>query len=365
MIMRMLWRWVLPVAGVVLPVFGFAQDAPASSLSSDIHGLQGTLETVYNSMMVHCGELVSVGRSLAGFGALLYVFYRVWGHLARAESVDVYPLLRPFALGLVLTFYPAFLGVLNGVLQPTVTGTSAIVDSTNKALGTLLTMEQQAEDGTLNWQSYWAASGEGPANKWEQYTGVDTGAFVKGTTGLFYELTHIGHSIRNMIRSAISELLQVVYEAAALCINTLRTFELLLLGILGPLVLGLSAFPGFEHLLTAWLGRYINIFLWLPVTNIFSSIVGQIQEEMIKIDLAQMASSGQTTFGSTDAAYLIFLIIAIVGYFCVPSITNHIINVFPSGGGAHLDKVSGGAGAAAMAPVNAGMAAAKGMGGMG
>ena len=50
-----------------------------------------------------------------------------------------------------------------------------------------------------------------------------------------------------------------------LCINTLRTFSLIVLAILGPLVFGLAVFDGFGHTLTVWLARYINVFLWLPV----------------------------------------------------------------------------------------------------
>jgi hypothetical protein len=71
---------------------------------------------------------------------------------------------------------------------------------------------------------------------------------------------------------------------------------------------------------------------------------------MIKVDIAQIQAAGSTAFSSTDVAYIIFLIIAIIGYFCVPSITNHIIQVFPSGGGALLSKVSGKAEAAAAVP---------------
>jgi hypothetical protein len=64
-----------------------------------------------------------------------------------------------------------------------------------------------------------------------------------------------------------------------------------------------------------------------------------VQQEMLKVDIAQLQSTGQTWFGPTDAAYLVFLLMGIVGYFTVPSITQHIITVFPQGG-AHLTKVT-------------------------
>lgn len=77
------------------------------------------------------------------------------------------------------------------------------------------------------------------------------------------------------------EVLQVLFEAAALCINTIRTFYLIILAILGPIVFGLAVFDGFQHTLTVWLAKYINVFLWLPVSNIFGAIIGKVQENML------------------------------------------------------------------------------------
>jgi conjugative transposon TraJ protein len=151
------------------------------------------------------------------------------------------------------------------------------------------------------------------------------------------------YNIKNTVKVWLSEILQVVYEAAALCINTLRTFQLLVLAILGPLVLGLSVFDGFQHTLLAWLARYINVFLWLPVANIFGAIIANVQVQMISLDIAQIQATGDTSFSSTDAAYLVFLIIGIVGYFTVPATAGYIVNV--GGGGALTGKVTALAGA--------------------
>src|SRR5690606_11460269 len=86
------------------------------------------------------------------------------------------------------------------------------------------------------------------------------------------------YNFRSSIKKWMSEVLQVVFVAASLCINTIRTFFLIVLAILSPLVLGLSVFDGLQHTLTVWIARYINVFLWLPVANIFGSIIGKIQE---------------------------------------------------------------------------------------
>ncbi|WP_317169303.1 hypothetical protein [Mucilaginibacter humi] len=68
----------------------------------------------------------------------------------------------------------------------------------------------------------------------------------------------------------------------------------------------LAVFDGFQHTLTVWLAKYINVFLWLPVANIFGAIIGKVQENMLKLDISQVQSAGDTFFSSTDTAYLIF-----------------------------------------------------------
>ena len=92
-----------------------------------------------------------------------------------------------------------------------------------------------------------------------------------------------------------------------------------MLAIIGPLVLGLSVLDPFKGTVAAWLAKYIHVFLWLPVCNIFGAIINQVQQEMLKVDIAQLQNSGQTWFGQTDAAYLVFLLMGTVGYFSFSS----------------------------------------------
>jgi conjugative transposon TraJ protein len=126
-----------------------------------------------------------------------------------------------------------------------------------------------------------------------------------------------------MFKRFIASVLELIYEAAALCINTIRTFNLIVLAILGPLVFGLSVFDGFQHILRAWLARYINIYLWLPIANIFGAMIAKIQENMVTLYATQSADAW---YNDTNTAYLVFLVIAIMGFGTVPSIANYIMH---------------------------------------
>ncbi|OOQ61947.1 conjugative transposon protein TraJ [Mucilaginibacter pedocola] len=351
-------HWIaamIAVTAIALP--GLSQ---AEGLAGDIQGLQGTLNEVYNDMLPMCSQLVGVGRAIAGFGALGYIGSRVWRQIASAEPVDFYPLLRPFGLGLAILLFPTVIAVVNGIMQPTVNATGNMVKNSDAAIAALLKAKQDAVEKTDTWQMYVGTDGDGDRDKWYKYTHPDDktgdGEGMLSSIGndVKFAMAKASYNFRNTVKQWLSEVLQVLFEAAALCINTIRTFYLIILAILGPIVFGLAVFDGFQHTLTVWLAKYINVFLWLPVSNIFGAIIGKVQENMLRLDISQVQTAGDTFFSSTDTAYLIFLIIGIIGYFTVPSVANYIVNA--GGGNGLLQKVNSMVSMASHTSVQAGSA---------
>lgn len=324
--------------GIVLP-FG----SQAQSIASDMNSLHGVLDQLYDEMMPLCNNLLGVGQGIAGFAAIWYIGSRVWRHIASAEPIDFYPLLRPFAIGFCIMIFPSVLDLINGVMKPTVTATASMVEGSNKAIGLLLQKKEEAIKSTNSWQMYVGESGNGDQDRWYKYThdnaNPDSEGMIEGIgNDVKFAMAKASFNFRNSVKEWMSEVLRVLFEAASLCIDTLRTFQLVVLSILGPLVFGIAVFDGFQHTLTVWLARYINIYLWLPVANIFGSIIGKIQEKMLQLDIAQVNDYGDTFFSRTDMAYLVFMIIGIVGYFTVPSVANYIVHA--GGGGALSQKVT-------------------------
>lgn len=315
----------------------------AQGIVDDMNGLHSVLEQLYDEMMPLCSNLIGVGQGLAGFAAMWYIASRVWRHIASAEPIDFYPLFRPFVIGFCIMIFPSVLYMINGVMKPTVTATAAMVEGSNKAIERLLKEKEEALKETDPWKMYVGSTGSGDQDKWYRYTHDDadpSGQRMLDGIGndIKFAMSKASYNFRNSVKEWMSEILRVLFEAASLCIDTLRTFQLVVLSILGPIVFGISVFDGFQHTLTVWLARYINIYLWLPVANIFGSIIGKIQENMLKIDIAQAGEYGDTFFSRTDVAYLVFMIIGIIGYFTVPSVANYIVHA--GGGGALGQKVT-------------------------
>lgn len=326
---------------VIISLLGVSFTVQGQTLTGDIQSLQSVLDQLYLDMMPLCNKLIGVGRGLAGFAALWYIGSRIWRHIANAEPVDFYPLLRPFVLGFAIMIFPWVIALINGVLSPTVAGTASMLSNSNAAITYLLQMKEDAIKKTPSWQMYVGPDGSGDRDKWYQYThpdGTTEGTLDGIGNDIAFAMAKASYNFRNAVKQWMSEILQIIYQAAALCINTIRTFYLIVLAILGPIVFGLSVFDGLQHTLFGWLSRYINVFLWLPVANIFGAIIGKIQENMLRIDIQQVIKYGDTFFSSSDTAYIIFLIIGIIGYFTVPSVAGYIITA--GGGNSLLYKIT-------------------------
>ncbi|WP_342089104.1 conjugative transposon protein TraJ [Dyadobacter sp. OTU695] len=315
---------LIAASSTIVPNLSYAQGYEAQ-----IRGLNRVLDELYSEMLPLCEQLISVGRGIAAFAAIFYIGHRVWRHIAAAEPIDFYPLLRPFVIGFAILVFPSVIALINAVLSPAVRGTSGMVTGSDKAIALLLKKKEDAIKSSEFWEMYVGDDSRGNREKWLKYMYGDSYSegFTDGIANdIKFYMAKQSYNFRNSIKAALSEILRVIFEAAALCINTIRTFYLIVLAIIGPLAFGIAVFDGFQFTLTSWIARYINVYLWLPVANIFGAIIGKIQEKMIAMDIRQIQGSGDTFFNAHDMAYLIFLVIGIVGYFSVPSVAGYIIH---------------------------------------
>ena len=106
------------------------------------------------------------------------------------------------------------------------------------------------------------------------------------------------YSMKKSIRDFFRELLELLFQAAALVIDVLRTFFLIVLSILGPLCFAISVWDGFQSTLTQWFCRYIQIYLWLPVSDLFSTILAKIQVLMLQNDIEALQNDPNFSRGT-------------------------------------------------------------------
>ena len=285
-------------------------------VSIPVKSLNDLLDNLYTEMLPLCSDLINVGRALGGLGALIFIAGKVWRHQAENSPIDVFPLLRPFAIGLAISLFPSMLGILNGVLGGLSAATSSIVLVQNQDIIQL----EARKDALLKSKPENAVYEDDDAfeKELENKDVLDFG----GKAALYFD--RLSYGVKKDFREWMRNALELAHDSAALVINTIRTFFLIILSIIGPISFGFAIWPGFEGTLTNWFSRYINVFLWLPVANIFGAIIAKIQVMMLNLDIAQIQAGSDLE--KADYGYMIFLVIAICGYFTVPSVSSWIVS---------------------------------------
>lgn len=311
-----------------LGVFCLPFYAEANELSRFIGDFNRIMDDVSRTLQGDTQSLQSGAKAIAGMGAVFFIGSRVWKHIANAEAVDFYPLFRPFVLAILIANFAWVTGFIQILISPVMTASNRMMANSQLGIDQLIAAKQEAMKNGKFWNMYVGESGSGDRDLWYEYS--NPGAGEEGWmesigNGIRFAMEKASYQMQLNAKAWISEVLQVLYQAAGLAINVIRLFYLVILGILGPISFGLAVFDGFQHTLVQWVARYVNVYLWLPVANIFGYIINRIQEEMLKLDISQIEDQGRTFFSSTDTAFLIFMTVAIIGYATVPSVANYII----------------------------------------
>ena len=310
----------------------------------DFENLHQILRSLYDEMMPLCEDMAGVAKGIAGLGALFYVAYRVWQSQARAEPIDVFPMLRPFAIGLCIMFFPTVvLGTLSGVLSPIVQGTAQMLEAETLDMNEYREQKDKLEYEAMkrNPETAYLVSNE-EFDKQLEELGWSPEDLVT-MTGMYIERSM--YQMKKGVRDFFRELLELLFQAAALVIDTLRTFFLVVLSILGPIAFAISVWDGFQSTLTQWICRYVQVYLWLPVSDMFSTILAKIQVLMLLSDIERMQADPNFSLDSSDGVYIVFMIIGIIGYFTIPTVSGWIIQAGGMGNyGRNVNQTAGKAG---------------------
>ncbi len=288
------------------------------------------LRDLYIDMMPLCEDMIAIAQGIAAIGALIFIANKVWQSLARAEPIDVYPLLRPLAISIAIMLFPNLvLGTMNGVLSPIVQGTHKILEGQTLDMSEYQEQREKLEYEAMmrNPETAYLVSDEEMDRQLDELGwGMEKMATM---AGMYIERG--AYATKGYLRDLCRELLEILFSAAALVIDTVRTFFLVVLSILGPLAFAISVWDGFQSSMTQWFTRYISVYLWLPVSDIFSAILAKIQVLMLQSDIAALESDPDFSIDASNGVYIIFHIIGIVGYFCVPTVASWIIQAGGTG----------------------------------
>ena len=320
--------------------------------TSDLTRADEMLERVYETIFARAGVFVDIACFIGAMGAMVMISTHIYGRMIRGKALHLSALARPILILFALILYTPLVETVNIALSPTLEASKAMVNGERDVLNSVLD-EMMANDVSSGQHAAYAGGrmGGGDFDAYLQAYGLEDESDWFGTERigqyLSWQIESFMYQVRWGIRMLLFWVLGFVYTAVVFCLSAIRTFTLAVLALVGPLSLGFSLWSPFSRSFITWLGRYIAVYLWLPVANIFGFLIATIMTEFNLVHLEAVKAGGSNVaFSSLDIMYAIMLVTGIIGYIAVPSITAYIIN---ASGASSLLSGAAGAGKAAAA----------------
>lgn len=251
---------------------------------------------------------------VAGIGVIIYLAKILLPMIESTRPIELYPLIRPICIGLVVTNF----AVVTSLLNDTLSGISNGVESTyNTEKVETINFDEARERGKRKLEEQKAE------NLKKKSLIKSIGTFIwEGAKGYFQE--EIGEAILtfkyDILFPALAWLAEFLGGIAYVIINMMSRFYLVFLAIFGPVTLALSQFTPLQSTFRDWIARYISVGLWPAMANLLRYLNNFI--------IVKMNSSFGDSF---DAALVMFLAVIMITYFYfeIPEISEYIV----SGGG--------------------------------
>ena len=289
-------------------------------------GMLSAMESIYSEMIDLTSEMLSTASLMCGFAALLYVGKTLWSGWTDGVKLDIKKLVRPFYVGLLILFFPLFISTINVFLAPIEAVTLNLASSQTELLSQKIeekfeaanNIREMTSDETISQNAISLAN-----------TNDSKKSFFSG-----FPLTGeaVTASLTGAVQKAALFILNLAFIAARMIISVLSVFSRIVLTVVAPFSLVFSLIPGFEGNISSWLGRYINVYLYIPISNILAAILGRLQVSSVDRAIASYENGSSMTLDSEDLFTIVFSMIGIYLYLSIPVIANWIIQPGGSNG---------------------------------
>jgi conjugative transposon TraJ protein len=277
--------------------------------------------------------LVDMARAIGGIATFFYISKRIYEQLIADNPISMLPLLRPFALVLVITFWGPFVNLL---MVPTkgLTKLSEAVYADKKHIVAQRLKDKQNAILAIDLPTFYE-------NQEKEATLWDKGINMLLTTYNIVSGRALANQIDFYVMDGIRQLLESLFEAVVYLIAFLRTVFCVLLIIFGPLVFAISIFDGFQDNYLQWIARFVNVNLYLPISMLILAIVQEVLIYVLDSEIAVINSSLIYVPAHYYVSNMVVPVCGIVGVLMVPRIASWIVQASGTGsGGGRLLKTA-------------------------
>lgn len=341
-------------------ITGFGQSVNHDQYKETVSYLQGNsiydqgVMTFFEEMrdygFAHANPFIRDAQTLACIFMLIFFSLKCYEMMAGDKKLEIMPLLRPFALVILLMWWTVFCQIIAFPTDLIAAKTEAlfgIQNDTNNALR----LDRAAylielADQLVEYQAVTEM-----ASDQAQESDKDLGTvIVDGVKGFFSDqiLAPIVQ-MRIRMQTSLQLLATQIIELVAIwilrvCVYIIFMLQIIystVLVILGPFSVVVSILPSFRDAFTTWISRFVSVNLYVGVAYLILYITGRLQQYALEVEIdkyeyllstgggadrlekmAWLASNGFLSFGLVIVAFFV----SAIAITTVPSISTWIIS---------------------------------------
>ncbi|MCA5004041.1 plasmid transfer protein [Sphingobacterium sp. WQ 366] len=308
-----------------------------------MHFLRG----MKNTMWSHYDVFIADAQALAAIFMLISFATRSYEMISGDKKLEIMPLLRPFALVMVIIWWGSFTRVISYPTDIIAAKTESLFDSGQQQINALrikradLMIKIADQLTTIQAQTEVAQK---EADSWYEKAWESVTSTVKdGFTNVWNTVTQL----KNRMQVNLQLLLTFTLETLALwilriCVYVIFMIQIIystILIILGPFSVSTSILPAFRDSFASWIARFVSVNLYSGIAYLVMHISGLLQQYALEAEITRyeqllansentleklgwFASNGILSFGIVIISFLIGGLTMLT----VPSISTWIVS---------------------------------------
>ena len=223
-----------------------------------------------------------LGRTIGGLGALIYLGYLGFQMQEGARPWEVTPMLRPIIIGFILLNWVGFTQMIQYPLEKLAEPSKDIFFSIEREANRVRIQRFEKQSQLLEFLIRHEAEEKAREREMQMAEGSGLGeGLLQGVSTLLVPVEEWMLRMDFQFQKLLAELLEAlsltVLRVCTYLIFFIQKIWSYILIVLGPIAVGLSLIPGFEHSFSSWVSKFINInlytFISYTVINIGQQLI--------------------------------------------------------------------------------------------
>lgn len=255
--------------------------------------LANAFNDISEKVLDYTDILVYSAQIICGIFAFAYIGLRLWKQWSNGEVINFYSYLRPFIIGLVISFLSPISSLFDVIVKP--------VETVSLSINQEIVTDYQEKE-TQYYQYYDKLRDKVAVYEREE---VESGSeeIISETSSMetpSEEATKV--NLFRLIIELIDNLMQYIQMAIIYFYPLYVSISKVILLIIGPFMLALSIMPNFSGNLSLWITYYVRIMIIPSIFYLVSSFMAIVNIHCYYVPLIEMI---QDVINQTDEFLLI------------------------------------------------------------